>query len=40
VARPAHVLLRERERPPGGDVDLLAHEVNAGHEFRDRVLDL
>ena len=40
VAGEAHVLLAERERLAGGDQHLLAHEVEAGHELGDRVLDL
>ena len=40
VARPAHVALREGERQAGGDAYLLAHEVEAGDEFRHGVLDL
>ena len=36
----AHVLLPERERLAGGDQHLLAHEVDAGDELGDRVLDL
>ena len=34
------VVLRERERLAGGDVDLLAHDVDARDGLRDRVLDL
>ena len=40
VARPSHFVLRERERQARGDSNLLAHEVEARDEFRDRVLDL
>ena len=31
---------RERQRLAGGDADLLAHEVDAGDQLGDRVLDL
>ncbi len=34
------VLLAERERLAGRDADLLADDVDARHELRDRVLDL
>jgi len=40
VAREARVLLPEGEGLAGGDEHLLAYEVDAGHELRDRVLDL
>ncbi len=35
-----NVLLRDREWLALGDQDLLADEIEAGHELRDRVLDL
>ena len=31
---------RERQRRAGGDADLLAHQVDAGHRLGDRMLDL
>ena len=34
------VLLRDRQTAAGGDADLLAHEVDAGDRFGDRMLDL
>ena len=34
------VLLREAQLLAGGDADLLAHQVDAGDQFRDRMLDL
>src|SRR5207237_442572 len=34
------VLLAEAQRPPGRDLDLGLHEVDAGHGLGDRVLDL
>ncbi len=34
------LLLGELERLAAGDLDLRAHDVDAGHELRDRVLDL
>ena len=40
VAGEPHVLLAERERLARGDQDLLAHEVDPGHELRHGVLDL
>ena len=36
----AHVVLREPERLARGDPELVGHEVAAGDELRDRVLDL
>jgi hypothetical protein len=40
VAVQPHVVLREGEPLTGGDPELLLHEVQAGHELGDRVLDL
>ncbi len=40
VALDHDVLLREAERRAGGDADLLAHQVDAGHRLGDRMLDL
>ena len=34
------VVLGEGQRLAGGHPQLLFHEVDAGHEFGDRVLDL
>ena len=34
------VRLLERQRLTRGDADLLFHKIDAGHHFRDRVLDL
>ena len=34
------VLLGEAQRAAGGDADLLAHDVDAGDRFGDRMLDL
>ena len=36
----AHVLLRDRQRRPGGDLDLLVDEVDAGDHLGDGMLDL
>ena len=40
VPPPLHVLLREAQLEPGGDPDLLLHEVDAGHRFGDGMLHL
>ena len=42
MAQPSQrdVVLREAQRLAGGDAQLLAHEVEAGDQLRDRVLDL
>ena len=41
TADPAtHVLLRERQPRARRDLDLQAHQVEPGHQFRDRVLHL
>src|SRR3546814_13179923 len=40
VAGKRDVALREVERQPGGDADLLAHQIDAGDRLRDRMLDL
>ena len=39
-AAPRDVLLRERQPPAGRDLDLQPHQVEAGHQFRDRMLHL
>ena len=36
----AHVLLRDRQRRAGGDLDLLVDEVDAGDHLGDGMLDL
>ena len=36
----AHVLLRDRQRRAGGDLDLLVDEVDAGDHLGHRMLDL
>ena len=40
VAGEADVLLAVAQRLAGGDADLLAHDVDAAHHLRDRMLDL
>jgi len=35
-----NLALGERQRPPGGDLDLQADEIEARDRFRHRVLDL
>jgi hypothetical protein len=40
VALDDDVLLAQPERAAGGDADLLAHQVDAGHRLGDRMLDL
>ena len=40
VAAQTEVALRHRQRQPGGDANLLFHEIDAGHFLGDRVLDL
>src|SRR5579884_442427 len=35
-----YLLLRERERQPGGDAELLLHKINAGAQFGHGMLDL
>ena len=40
MAAQAHVLLAKRERDARSDLDLRAHEVDAGHELGHGVLDL
>src|SRR5262249_264336 len=40
VARPAHLVLCERKRHPGGNSDLLLDQIDPRHLFGDRVLDL
>src|SRR5690606_26416771 len=40
VSAQDHVLLPDRQLAPGGDEQLFAHQVDAGDQFGDRVLDL
>src|SRR5690606_28431453 len=40
VAAQHHVFLADRELLPGGDLELLADQVDAGDQFGDRMLDL
>src|SRR5262249_35845862 len=40
VAALRELCLRPWERQPGGDVELRAHEIGAGHLLRHRMLDL
>ena len=40
VAAPHDVALAERELAAGGDEDLLLHDIDAGDELGDRMLDL
>jgi len=40
MPRCRHVLLPERQRLARSDANLFRHQVDAGHHFRHRVLDL
>ena len=37
---PTHIFLFERQDRAGGHVDLLAHQIEAGDQFRDGMLNL
>ena len=40
VAADAHVLLAQRQRPPGGDLQLQGDEIEAGDHLGHAMLDL